>query len=51
MCRNSLLRDIENCRKQMVELASLTSLSNEQVLKASTKLDHLLNRYHGLSSK
>ncbi|CAM4091516.1 Spo0E family sporulation regulatory protein-aspartic acid phosphatase [Mesobacillus thioparans] len=51
MCAETLLKDIENCRKEMVELASKTSLSNQRVVDISTKLDHLLNKYYHLSSK
>lgn len=51
MCAETLLKDIENCRKEMVELAAKTSLSNQRVVDISTKLDHLLNKYYHLSSK
>ncbi|MGV2942314.1 aspartyl-phosphate phosphatase Spo0E family protein [Mesobacillus sp. LC4] len=51
MCANTLLKDIENCRKEMVELASKTSLSNQGVVDMSIKLDHLLNKYDHLTSK
>lgn len=50
MCSESLLKDIEKCRKEMVELASSTSLSNQRVIDTSTKLDHLLNKYYHLLS-
>lgn len=48
MCAETLLKDIEKCRKEMVELASTTSLSNQHVIETSTKLDHLLNKYYHL---
>ncbi|MEW8986379.1 aspartyl-phosphate phosphatase Spo0E family protein [Mesobacillus jeotgali] len=51
MCADTLLKDIENCRKEMVELAAKTSLSNQRVVDISTKLDHLLNKYYHLTSK
>jgi stage 0 sporulation regulatory protein len=45
---NTLLKDIERCRREMVQLASDTSLSNDQVVEVSTKLDKLLNKYNHL---
>ncbi|PLR80088.1 hypothetical protein CVD25_21580 [Bacillus canaveralius] len=51
MCPHTLLRDIEFCRKEMVELAAHSSLSNRKVLEVSTKLDRLLNRYYILTAK
>jgi hypothetical protein len=50
MCAEALLKDIEKCRKEMVELAARTSLSNQRVVDISIKLDHLLNKYYHLSS-
>ncbi|WP_233435364.1 aspartyl-phosphate phosphatase Spo0E family protein [Cytobacillus kochii] len=35
----------------MVELASISSFSNHQVLKASIELDNLINRYYTLTLK
>ena len=51
MCAETLLKDIETCRKEMVEVAAKTSLSNQRVVDISTKLDHLLNKYYHLSTK
>ncbi|MFZ7946958.1 MULTISPECIES: aspartyl-phosphate phosphatase Spo0E family protein [Bacillaceae] len=39
-----LMKEIENCRDKMVQLASETSLSNHQVIETSKRLDHLLNQ-------
>ncbi|WP_210367099.1 aspartyl-phosphate phosphatase Spo0E family protein [Bacillus sp. REN3] len=50
MCAEALLRDIEKYRKEMVDLAAKTSLSNQNVIDVSTKLDCLLNKYYHLSS-
>jgi hypothetical protein len=46
-----LLHDIEKCRKEMVQLASRTSLSSDHVIEASTRLDSLLNKYNNLTEK
>jgi hypothetical protein len=46
-----LLQDIEECRKEMVQLASRTSLSSHRVIEASTRLDSLLNKYSNLVEK
>lgn len=51
MGAETLLKDIENCRIEMVDLAAKTSLSNQRVVDISTKLDHLLNKYYHVSSK
>jgi hypothetical protein len=51
VCADTLLKDIEICRKEMVELAAKTSLSNQRVVDISAKLDHLLNKYYHLTSK
>ncbi|MBU8880186.1 aspartyl-phosphate phosphatase Spo0E family protein [Bacillus sp. FJAT-29790] len=51
MCECNLLRNIEICRKEMIDLAAHTSLSNRQVVDMSTKLDGLLNTYINLTSK
>lgn len=40
---NELLNDIEHHRKQMVELAAASSLSDDKVISLSVKLDQLLN--------
>ncbi|MBM4765409.1 aspartyl-phosphate phosphatase Spo0E family protein [Bacillus sp. B15-48] len=42
---NILLKEIENCRKEMVNLASKYSLSHGEVIETSKKLDKLLNEY------
>jgi hypothetical protein len=43
--RNELLFQIEDCRRQMVELAKETSYADEKVVHLSTRLDNLLNQY------
>ncbi|UII56118.1 aspartyl-phosphate phosphatase Spo0E family protein [Cytobacillus spongiae] len=48
MCVQDLLKNIEDCRREMVDLAEAYSLSNTQVVEVSTRLDHLLNKYHGM---
>jgi hypothetical protein len=47
---NTLLKDIERCRKEMVQIASHSSLSDDQVIEISTKLDFLLNKYNRIVS-
>ncbi|MFC7787150.1 MAG: Spo0E family sporulation regulatory protein-aspartic acid phosphatase [Bacillota bacterium] len=42
---NELLFQIEDCRRQMVELALKSSFADEQVVDLSTRLDDLLNQY------
>ncbi|MDZ5474159.1 aspartyl-phosphate phosphatase Spo0E family protein [Bacillus sp. 31A1R] len=49
MCVQDLLEDIESCRREMVHLASHSSLSNQKVVEISTKLDQLLNKYYSLT--
>ncbi|TYR78128.1 aspartyl-phosphate phosphatase Spo0E family protein [Priestia megaterium] len=44
-CKDGLLTQIEEYRNYMITLANETSLSSSQVLKASIKLDGLLNEY------
>ncbi|WP_084029038.1 aspartyl-phosphate phosphatase Spo0E family protein [Bacillus sp. J33] len=51
MCAKELLRAIEECRSEMVQLASATSYTNHRVVKASSKLDQLLNKYYTLAAK
>ncbi|QED45993.1 aspartyl-phosphate phosphatase Spo0E family protein [Cytobacillus dafuensis] len=51
MCKNVLLKDIEDCRKEMIKLASHSSLSDKQVLDMSKKLDQLLNLYENHMKK
>ncbi|WP_066070770.1 aspartyl-phosphate phosphatase Spo0E family protein [Neobacillus soli] len=46
-----LLEEIENCRDEMVRLASGASLLNQQVIEMSIKLDLLLNEYHSFITK
>ncbi len=48
---HELLTEIEKSRKEMVSLASQHSFSHQQVVEASTKLDHLLNKYYLLIKK
>ncbi|MCA1057029.1 aspartyl-phosphate phosphatase Spo0E family protein [Rossellomorea aquimaris] len=42
---NELLYQIEDCRRQMVELAKESSYADEKVVHISTRLDDLLNQY------
>lgn len=44
MCKN-ILDEIEICREKMVKLTATLSLSSEEVIAQSTKLDYLLNKY------
>jgi Spo0E like sporulation regulatory protein len=48
---DTLLEDIENYRRKMVQLASHSSLTNKQMIEVSTKLDVLLNQYYLLTVK
>jgi hypothetical protein len=43
--------NIEKNRKEMIELALKSSFNNEQVIKASDKLDQLLNQYESLKKE
>ncbi|UQD50789.1 aspartyl-phosphate phosphatase Spo0E family protein [Bacillus methanolicus] len=45
----TLLEDIENYRRKMVQLASHYSFTNQQVIEISTELDKLLNQYYLLT--
>jgi hypothetical protein len=42
---NILLKEIERCRAEMIQLALHKSLSDEKVIEVSKKLDNLLNQY------
>lgn len=42
--------DIEEKRKEMIELALKSSFDNEQVIQASDRLDQLLNQYELLKT-
>ncbi|WP_232311290.1 aspartyl-phosphate phosphatase Spo0E family protein [Robertmurraya korlensis] len=46
--KQSLLKDIEAHRNEMVTQATHSSLSNDKVIKLSKKLDNLLNKYDRL---
>jgi hypothetical protein len=46
---DQLLVEIEQCRKEMIQLASHSSYSNSKVVEISTKLDGLLNKYYDIS--
>ncbi|WP_409273102.1 Spo0E family sporulation regulatory protein-aspartic acid phosphatase [Neobacillus sp. SCS-31] len=48
---SELAREIETSRREMVKLASKASLTDRNVIEASTKLDSLLNTYHLLISQ
>ena len=51
LCVDALLKDIEICRKKLVDLASLFPLSHKKVIKTSTELDALLNQYQEKTAK
>lgn len=51
MCKCKLLKDIEQCRKEMIEIASYSSLSSQHVVDISKKLDNLLNLYEKRTKK
>ncbi|RFU69969.1 aspartyl-phosphate phosphatase Spo0E family protein [Peribacillus saganii] len=46
-----LLKNIEECREKMITLATHSSMADDKVVEASTKLDTLLNKYFTLTSK
>ncbi|MDE3840645.1 hypothetical protein C0966_15175 [Bacillus methanolicus] len=46
-----LLEDIETHRRKMIQLASHSTLTNQQVIEVSAELDKLLNRYYLLTAK
>ncbi|WP_421382713.1 Spo0E family sporulation regulatory protein-aspartic acid phosphatase [Bacillus salacetis] len=46
MGRTELLKQIEDHRSRMVELALQSSFANEKVVEISCKLDDLLNTFH-----
>lgn len=49
--RPQLMEEIENCRDEMVRLASETSLLHPHVIAASKKLDLLLYQYHTMDAR
>jgi len=49
MCKQTLLKTIEDYREELLYLASHSSLSNERVIEISQKLDNLLNKYEHLN--
>ncbi|MBN8203855.1 MULTISPECIES: Spo0E family sporulation regulatory protein-aspartic acid phosphatase [Bacillaceae] len=51
MCVKELLRDIEDCRSRMMQLAASASFTDHMVVDTSTKLDQLLNKYYTLTAK
>ncbi|MBP2241619.1 stage 0 sporulation regulatory protein [Cytobacillus eiseniae] len=51
MNASNLLKEIEECRKEMIELASIFPLSNKEVVAASKRLDQLLNLYEKQGNK
>ncbi|PLS15805.1 hypothetical protein CVD28_20020 [Bacillus sp. M6-12] len=46
-----LLKNIEECREEMIVLATHSSMVDDRVVEASSKLDYLLNEYFSLTSK
>ncbi|EWG09542.1 aspartyl-phosphate phosphatase Spo0E family protein [Cytobacillus firmus] len=51
MCVKDLLRDIEDCRTRMIQLAASGSFTDHMVVDTSSKLDELLNKYYTLTAK
>ncbi|WP_264807268.1 aspartyl-phosphate phosphatase Spo0E family protein [Cytobacillus sp. NCCP-133] len=51
MSVKELLRAIEDCRSEMIQLAAANSYTNLRVVETSSKLDQLLNKYYTLSAK
>ncbi|RFU61461.1 aspartyl-phosphate phosphatase Spo0E family protein [Bacillus sp. V59.32b] len=52
MTAEQLLRNIEECRERMINLASYSSsMIDHKVIEASTELDMLINQYLHLSEK
>lgn len=51
MCTDGLLIEIENYRKNMIQQAAQSSLSNRKVIELSTKLDKLLNQYYKMKDQ
>ncbi|MCA0972399.1 aspartyl-phosphate phosphatase Spo0E family protein [Halobacillus litoralis] len=47
----SLLEEIETCRDQMSQVALENSLSSQEVLQVSRKLDALMNQYDSMTHK
>ncbi|TGB02044.1 aspartyl-phosphate phosphatase Spo0E family protein [Halobacillus salinus] len=47
----SLLKEIETCREQMSRVAVENSLSSNEVLQVSRKLDALMNQYDDMTQK
>ncbi|WP_242061813.1 aspartyl-phosphate phosphatase Spo0E family protein [Cytobacillus firmus] len=45
------MRDIEDCRTRMIQLAASGSFTDHMVVDTSTKLDELLNKYNTLTAK
>ncbi|MBB2481325.1 MULTISPECIES: aspartyl-phosphate phosphatase Spo0E family protein [Heyndrickxia] len=48
MKMQKIISNIEEKRKEMIELALKSSFNNEKVIEASDKLDQLLNQYEVL---
>jgi Spo0E like sporulation regulatory protein len=48
---HGLVEEIENCRQEMVRLATETSIRNKQVIETSTRLDLLLNNYYSMTAR
>jgi Spo0E like sporulation regulatory protein len=51
VCVKDLLRDIEDCRTRMIQLAASGSFTDHMVVDTSSKLDELLNKYYTLTAK
>ncbi|HLR81052.1 MAG TPA: aspartyl-phosphate phosphatase Spo0E family protein [Bacillota bacterium] len=42
---NPLLKEIENCRQEMIQLSNVYGLTSQVVIQSSKRLDELLNKY------
>ncbi|MBS4174789.1 aspartyl-phosphate phosphatase Spo0E family protein [Bacillus sp. FJAT-49736] len=48
MKMQEIITNIEEKRKEMIELALKSSINNEKVIEASDNLDQLLNQYESI---
>jgi hypothetical protein len=51
MTAEQLLRNIEEYREKMIDLAAFSSMVDHQVIEASTELDMLIYQYLHLTQK
>jgi len=50
MKMQEIIANIEEKRKEMIEIALKSSFNNEKVIQASDKLDQLLNQFEALKN-